>query len=227
MTRQTITPESLPGMDEAQRRKEWHQYYSEKRIGHQWLQMDMLAGLAARRILEVGPYLGLVTAMLDNAGYDVTTLDLFPPPFQKPERPNIQADLLSLDPDRIKGFDAILCCETLEHLPWDSADSVLRAFHASGSPHLVLSVPYEGLQFGWSIYANPFTWRKYLSLKKLRWFKTFEPDPDPWGHKWELGYNGYGLRRWEAVVAGAGWTIMRREFSHPCRSVFHLCERLS
>jgi len=225
MSRQTITPETLPQIDEAQRRREWHQYYSQKRIGHQWLQADLLSGLDVRRVLEVGPYLGLVTAMLDNAGYDVTTLDLFPPPFDKPERPNIEADLLSLDPDRIEGFDVILCCETLEHLPWASVPGVLRSFNTGGSRYLVLSVPYEGLQFGFSIYANPFVWRQYLSLKKLRRFRDFEPDPDPWGHKWELGYKGFGVKRWEGVIADAGWTIKRREFSHPCRSVFHLCER--
>jgi Methyltransferase domain len=225
MSRQTITPDSLPDMDASKRRREWHLYYSEKRIGHQWMQIDLLSGLDVARVLEVGPYLGLVTAMLDNAGYDVTTLDLFAPPFTKPERPNIEADLLSLKPERIAGFDAILCCETLEHLPWESSPGILRTFHDSGARYLVLSVPYEGFQFGWSIYLNPFTWRQYLSLKKLNRFRTFRPDPDPWGHKWELGFKDYDLKRWEAVIADAGWTIRRREFSHPCRSVFHLCER--
>ena len=225
MSRQTVTPETLPEMDDARRRREWHLYYSEKRIGHQWMQVDLLSGLGVRRVLEVGPYLGLVTAMLDNAGYDVTTLDLFAPPFQRPERPNIEADLLMLDPKRIEGFDAILCCETLEHLPWQSTGDVLRAFHDSGARHLILSVPYEGLQFGWSIYVNPFVLRQYLALKKLRRFRAFTPDTDPWGHKWELGYKGFGVKRWEGEIEGAGWTIRRREFSHPCRSVFHLCER--
>ncbi len=225
MTRQTITPETLPELDEAKRRREWHQYYSEKRISHQWQQVQMLAGLDVHRVLEVGPYLGLVTAMLDNGGYDVTTLDLFPPPFVSPERPNIEADLLSLDPARIQGFDAILCCETLEHLPWEAAPGVLRAFQASGARYLVVSVPYEGFQFSWSFYVNRFTWRQYLSLKKFSRFRVFVPDADPWGHKWELGFKDYGVKNWEGVIAEAGWTILQREFSHPCRSAFHLCER--
>ncbi len=227
MSRETLTPENVPHLDDAKRRAEWHQYYSEKRIGHQWLQVHMLAGLDVNRILEVGPYLGLVTAMLDNGGYDVTTLDLFPPPFHRPERPNIEADLTTLDPSGIEGFDAIMCCETLEHLSWNTAPSILAAFHASGAPYLVLSVPYEGFQFAWSVYLNPFTWRQYLSLKKFRRFKSFAPDPDPWGHKWELGYKGFAVKDWEAVITAAGWRIVQREFSHPCRSVFHLCERVA
>ena len=225
MSRQTLTPESVPEMDAAKRRSEWHQYYSEKRIGHQWMQVDMLAGLGVNRILEVGPYLGLVTAMLDNAGYDVTTLDLFPPPFQAPVRPNIEADLTKLKPERIEGFDAIMCCETLEHLPWTAAPEILSTFHASGARNLIVSVPYEGFQFAWSLYLNPFTWRQSLSLKKLRRFRAFEPDDDPWGHKWEIGYRGYSVGRWEAAIKASGWRVVKRQFSHPCRSVFHLCER--
>ena len=88
---------------------EWHRYYSAKRISQQWFQVHLLKDLPGRRVLEVGPYLGLVTAMLDNAGYDVTTFDILPPVFERPARPHIVADLLTLDPSEIAGFDTILC----------------------------------------------------------------------------------------------------------------------
>lgn len=226
MKRDIITPASRDAMDDKARRlAEWHGYHSEKRIVQQWMQLNLLGGLQVDRLLEVGPYLGFVTALLDNAGYDVTTLDLFPPPFDKPERPHIEADLTKLDPATIAGFDTILCCETLEHLHWGQAGEVLRCFHEAGARNLIVSVPYEGLQFGLSLYANRFTWRHALSLKKFRRFMTFKPHEDPWGHKWELGFRGFSLRRWEEQIAASGWRIARREFTHPCRSVFHVCER--
>ena len=226
MDRDVITPITRSSMDDAaNRRAEWHAYHSEKRIGQQWMQINLLAGLEVSRILEVGPYLGLVTAMLDNAGYDVSTLDLFEPPFEKPQRPHIKADLTSFEPETIAGFDVILCCETLEHLSWDDALPVLTKFHDSGARYLVLSVPYEGFQLGWSVYLNPFTWRHAFALKKLRGGKTFKVHDDPWGHKWERGYKGYPVKRWEALIEASGWKIRQRDFTHPCRSVFHLCER--
>lgn len=226
MKRDIITPESRAAMDdEARRLAEWHAYHSEKRIGQQWMQLNLLAGLGARNVLEIGPYLGFVTALLDNAGYDVTTLDLFPPPFARPQRPHIEADLTTLQPEAIAGFDAMLCCETLEHLTWEQACAALKTFHRSGNGHLIVSVPYEGPQVGVSFYANAFTWRHALSLKKFKLFKRFRPHTDPWGHKWELGFRGYGLKRWEAALRDAGWNILRREFTHPCRSVFHVCCR--
>ena len=48
--------------------KAWHGHYSEKRIAHQWLQVALLQELPIRRVLEIGPYLGLVTAMMAGAG---------------------------------------------------------------------------------------------------------------------------------------------------------------
>ena len=65
----------------AERRREWFRYYSEKRITHQWFQVHLLEGLAGvERVLEIGAHLGLVTALLDNAGFEVTTLDRWPKP---------------------------------------------------------------------------------------------------------------------------------------------------
>ena len=66
----------------AERKREWLRYYSPKRIHEQLLEVRMLAGLPIASVLEIGPYLGLVTAMLDNAGFEVTssptTLDFGP-----------------------------------------------------------------------------------------------------------------------------------------------------
>ncbi len=207
-----------------QRLAEWHRYYSAKRIGQQWFQVHLLGTLPVRRVLEVGPHLGLVTAMLDNAGYEVATLDLLPRGFERPERPHTIADLLTIDSVAITGFDAILCCETLEHLGWNDVDRVLAAFRRSGAPYLIVSVPYESFQINLSLYVNARTLRQGFALKKLRFLKSFTPDPDPHGHKWEVGYRDTGLRAWEAKLARAGWRIRARDFTTPTRSVFHVLE---
>ena len=205
-------------------RARWSAYYTAKRIGHQWLQVDLLNGLPARRVLEVGPYFGLVTAMLVHAGYDVTTLDLGPRRFDRPAAPHIEADLLALDPARIRGFDAILCCETLEHLPWHRVPDALAAFQASGARHLIVSVPYEAFQIAFSFHLNRHWFEHGFTLKKLRFLRRFRPEPAG-GHQWEIGYRGHGLTAWERMLTAAGWRLARRAFTQPCRSVFHVLER--
>ena len=93
--------------------QKWHDYYTEKRIVHQWMQVHLLKDLPVRRILEIGPYLGLVTAMLRNAGYQTTILDLADAPiFPSPDVPRIAGDIRDLDGGALATgeFDAILCC---------------------------------------------------------------------------------------------------------------------
>jgi len=203
---------------------QWLSYYRQKRVVHQWTQLDMLAGADARRVLEIGPAFGLVTAMLANAGYEVTTLDRLEQQFVNPWVPHIEADITALAAENIAGFDAILCCETLEHIDWDAVPPVLAALHDSGARYLVVSVPYAAFQIAFDLYLNASVLRHYFSMKKLLSRRDYPREP-PGGHQWELGYKGYPLKRWETRLETSGWRILRREFTAHTRSVFHLLER--
>jgi hypothetical protein len=210
----------------AARRAEWFRYYSEKRIGHQWLQVHLLKDLQVESVLEIGPNLGLVTALLENAGFRPTTLDIRPPQDPNSRAPHIQADLLEVAPERLAGFDAILCCETLEHLPWASVGPVLARLRAAAPRHLVVSVPYQGFQLDVRLHLTLRSARQWFSLKWPRFWRDFrfDPEADPWGHKWEVGYRGRGLGDVETKLAAAGWRIRRRTFTSPTRSVFWLLD---
>jgi len=202
---------------------EWIGYYSRKRIVHQWTQLHLLSTVPCRRVLEIGPAMGLVTALLVNAGYEVDTLDQMPRGFARPEVRHIEKDLGELQAADIAGYDAILCCEALEHLEWPAVGPVLAILRASGARYLVVSVPYMAFQVALDFYANAHTVAQYFSLKKLLNRKEFAPEP-PGGHQWEVGYKGFPLRRWEDTLRDAGWSIRRRDFTEHCRSVFHLLE---
>jgi phospholipid N-methyltransferase len=204
--------------------KKWIRYYSRKRIPHQWMQLDLLSRIDAKRILEVGPAMGAVTAMLENSGYEVTTLDYMEQQFDYPKVPNIERNLLDVTPAEIRGYDAIICCETLEHLPWDKVAKILDTLYQSEAKYLLTSVPYMGFQITFDIYLNAKTSRTYFSMKKLLNLRDFVPEPE-FGHQWEVGYRQYSLKKWEAKITAAGYKIIDREFSEHCRSVFHLLSR--
>jgi hypothetical protein len=172
-------------------------------------------------VLEIGPALGLVTSLLVNIGYDVTTLDRGPRSFAYPNVPHLEKDICELRSDEIAGYDAILCCETLEHIEWGRVGSVLATFRESGARYLIVSVPYMGFQVFIELYANSSTLRQYFSMKKLLWTKHFQPEPAG-GHQWEVGYKAYPLAFWEKRLNESGWSIVRRDFTEHCRSVFHL-----
>ena len=204
--------------------KTWLQYCSRKRITHQWMQLNLLARTDAKDVLEVGPAMGAVTALLDNAGYCVTTLDFTDQQFDSPKVAHIKRNILDVEASEIAGHDAIVCCETLEHIPYDSVDRVVRAFRDSGARHLLVSVPYMAFQVTFALYFNAHTFTQYFSMKKLRFLRSFVPEPG-FGHQWEVGYRGYKLESWEAKLERCGYRIISREFTEHCRSVFHLLER--
>ena len=214
------------GIGRDERKREWIRYYSAKRIYEQLLQVHMLEGLAVDTVLEIGPYYGLVTAMLDNAGYEVTTMDLIPRSFEKPDRPHVLMDLTAIEPEKLRGYDCIMCCATLEHIHFDQAIAALRAFRDAGPAVVLISVPYQGMQMFFQAYLNRYKAAEHFSLKKFRFLRRFAFDPaaDPYGHKWEIGYRGQSLKRFEATLRDIGFRILRRDFSYPSYCVFHTLE---
>lgn len=211
-----------------QARLAWRQYYTEKRIVHQWFQADLInrlpppgGGAPVKRVLEVGPYLGVVTALLKNVGYEVTTLDVEPPRPDSVADRHIQVDLRAVKPEQLEGQDCILCCETLEHLAWERVSGVLEVFAASETPWLVISVPYSGLQAGFQLYFNPrrLTKRSFFKFNRHRRFRC--PDPEDFGtHKWEVGYRGFTVEDLRAKLEAAGYAIEREAYTSGTRAIF-------
>lgn len=220
--------EFLPAVriEKEHRKHEWARYYSPKRVHEQLLQVQILKGCRIDTVLEIGPYYGLVTAMLDNAGYEVTTLDMIERSFERPARPHIVMDLTRIDRDKIRGFDCVMCCATLEHIHYEEATEALRAFREVGTRYAAIAVPYMGFQLFFRLYLNRYTVQEHFSLKKFRGLRTYRFDAvaDPYGHKWEIGFRGRSLKRYEKNLTDLGWRIVRREFSYPSFSVFHLLE---
>jgi hypothetical protein len=200
---------------------EWNAYYSRKRIIQQWTQIHLLGTVDCTKVLEVGPGLGLVTSLLVNVGYEVHTLDRVPRAFDYPDVPHLEREICDLRSDEVSGYDAILCCETLEHIEWYRVGSVLSTFRDSGAKYLIVSVPYMAFQVFLEVYFNINTFKQYFSMKKMLWRKNFTAEP-PGGHQWEVGYRGFPLRTWENRLKDSGWSIVQRDFTEHCRSVFHL-----
>ena len=217
---------SADRIDSEDRKQEWIRYYSKKRIYEQLLQVQMLQGLPIDTILEIGPYYGFVTAMLDNAGYQVTTMDMIPRSFERPDRPHIEMDLTNVDIEKLKGFDCIMCCATLEHIHFDQAQATLRTFRDTGARYVLISVPFQGTQLFFQIYWNRYIFHEHLSFKKLRFLRPFEFDSqaDPYGHKWEIGYKGCSLKQFEKIFEQIGFNILKRDFSYPSYCVLHMLE---
>ena len=115
-----------------------------------------------------------------------------------------------------------MCCATLEHIPYPKSVAALRAFREADAPYVLISVPYQGNQLFYQLYVNGMTLASHFSWKKGRARKEFKVDPDPAGHKWEIGYKGRSLESYESMLTEMGFEILRRAFSYPSFAVFHM-----
>ena len=78
---------------------------------------------------------GFVAWFLQNAGLEVTTMDIDPD-----LKPTIVGSVVDIPlPD--DSFDLVMCCQLLEHLPYDNFVPALLQLHRVAKKHVVLSLP--------------------------------------------------------------------------------------
>jgi 2-polyprenyl-3-methyl-5-hydroxy-6-metoxy-1,4-benzoquinol methylase len=208
------------------RAKEFFRYYNAKRARHQHMQVSMLETAAIeglKNLTEIGSLYGYATGLFQSAGFSVTTIDVKQNILGELVTKHITKNILDINENDLKGSDVIVCCETLEHIPWEQAVDRLSLFHRSNSKYLLISVPYRSphliLNIEWAHLHATFK----FAVKKLtsRW-KTFRAAPEEWGHQWEIGYKGYPLVRLERALEKAGWTIVKRKHEVPSGSILIL-----
>lgn len=118
------------------------QYVTEERWCSYYNQMKEIISSGAESVLLIGVGDGLIPYIMSkvNPAIKIVTYD-----FDKRLNPDICGDVrkLSLQVDK---FDAIVCCQVLEHLPFDEFEGVLSQIGMSMNKggKLILSLPDSG-----------------------------------------------------------------------------------
>ncbi len=190
-------------------------YDSRGRFASYWHQVDEVLEAGPGRVLEVGTGNGFVAMYLKARGLDVLTVDS-----DEDLRPDVVGDVRDLAlPDG--SFDSVLCCQVLEHLPYEDFPGALsEIFRVTGS-HAVISLP-----------DHSYSYRLFLEVPRIGAFarvlslsRPTRTDELPGrSHYWEIGMAGYPLRRIKRDIEGAGFRIRRtfRVFEHPYHRFFIL-----
>lgn len=170
-------------------------------------QVDEVLAFEPRRVLEVGPGPGIVTHALRSAGVEVLTLDV-----ESSLQPDVLGSVTDI-PLRDHAVDVIVCCQVLEHLPFEQFIPALKELRRVSCKGGVLSLP--DITPGYFLRLNlPILRRRSLARSRTR---QSPPDIVPEnrhqrdGHFWEIGVKGTQPSQVSAAVRESGWTI-RREF---------------
>jgi ubiquinone/menaquinone biosynthesis C-methylase UbiE len=135
-------------------------------------------------------------------GVSVTVLDIDPD-----LEPDIQASVENM-PLKENAFDVSVCCQVLEHLPFERFTVALKEIRRVTRSHLVLSLPDNNRFFNFKLQLGSFNNALQGSIPRLRPKPIGKSRYDQMGHFWEIGFRGYGLSKVKTVISDSGWRLL-------------------
>jgi SAM-dependent methyltransferase len=172
-----------------------HTYDNKRRLASYWHQIDECLTLGGKTVLVVGKGSGLPLYMLARQGLTVTTLDI-----QPDLRPDILGDVRQM-PFVDRTFDVTLCCQVLEHMPFEFFADALCELKRILRRGLVLSLPDRGPYS--KIIPRLLRKRTVLTLPSIQ----LQPWVGKGGHFWEVNTPGCRLHDLQGVIQEVGFEI--------------------
>lgn len=182
-----------------------------------WNQIQETLSLRPRKALEIGPGNQVVTDYLRKNGVLVTTVDI-----DKRLKPDFVASVTNLSKLKSNSFDVVICCQVLEHIPFQQFCIALSQIHRVTKKNAIISLPHFGKNL---IFA--------LTLPLQRWLKIKVMVPYPLKHEfdgqhyWEIGKLGYPLRLITTQMQKKGFKLIKTYtvFENPYHRFFILEKR--
>lgn len=161
-------------------------YVNLPRWNSYWHQIVETTMLNPENVLIIGMGDNIVGEILMRQGITVYTFD-----FDKTLHPDFVGNITEIDSIlQGKHFDAVLCCQVLEHLPYDNFENILRKLKLCAD-NVIISLPYSPIHFGMDI-KIPRIGICRININIHRFFRKLKWNGQ---HYWEIGYRGYTKRR--------------------------------
>ena len=111
--------------------------------------------------------------------------------------PTYEGDLREIARIVKKKYDCIICCQVLEHLPYDQFEGILRQLKGICNRRFILSLPQHRLPFVIDV-ETPWFRKALRCYIEKSWVKSI-----PWNgqHYWEVGIRGHRRRDIVEVVS--------------------------
>ena len=188
-------------------------YNDKSRWMSYWYQAREVVNFNPGNVLVVGKGDGLISEYFKLIGIKTTTLDI-----DKSLNPNVVASVLNM-PFSDNEFDAVLCAQVLEHLPFEDFNKALLEIKRVTRSSTVISLPHFGPAI--RIFLKiPFLPELKLSLRLTYPIKhRFKGE-----HYWEIGKRNYPLKLIKSEMIKSGFSIKKdyTVFENPAHHFFIL-----
>lgn len=201
-------------------------YLSLERMASYYYQMDLTldalesVGGDSLRILEVGGSNNILTSCLSSyfaangQTHEIVSLDLDPS-----ASPDIVGDVREI-PLGEGSVDVAVCCEVLEHLPFEDVARALRELKRVTHGFVILTIPHASLYLSLVARASRRQMRSLLLNLLEPSFIGFKRGRLEWSHHWEIGYRGYPVSRLTSLMSDEGFRV-ERDFRNPLFPTHH------
>lgn len=166
--------------------KNFSSYVSKYRYNSYWHQLDETLKSQPKTVLEIGVGSSVTSSYLKHLGIDVITLDL-----ESELKPTICASVTDL-PIESNSIDTVVCCQVLEHLPFELFEKCLSELHRVCKNTLVLSLPDKTPGISIILRMPNFLFKNFGF--SIPW-AIREPIKEIKEHHWEIGRRGYPVKR--------------------------------
>lgn len=165
-------------------------YVNEKRWNSYWHQIDEVIQLKAKSLLIIGSADNIVRKILSEYLSDIRTVDIDPELY-----PDYLISVSDLDSVCVDKFEVILCCQVLEHLPFDLFEKSILQLSQVCSGFCILSLPQMYYRFRMSLYIQTHElYYQYIYNRKNIDYK-FNGE-----HYWEIGVENCSLKEIEIII---------------------------
>lgn len=188
-------------------------YDDKRRWASYWYQIKEILDFNPKKVLIIGKGNGLVSEYLKLAGIKIVVLDI-----DETLKPDIIASVLKM-PFADNEFDAILCAQVLEHLPYEDFFKAISEIRRVSKTSAVISLPHFGpaIRFLFKFPILPeIKFMIKLPYPKVHKFKG--------EHYWEIGKRGYSLKKIKKEIIKSG-TVIEKDyivFENPLHHFFVL-----
>jgi hypothetical protein len=144
-----------------------------------------------KSVLIVGIGDNIVATILAQHGVQVSTFD-----FDHSLHPDIIGNVVNIKEIlQEQRFDVLLCCQVLEHLPYENFEKIIKQFSEIAN-NVIISLPYSSTYFKVDI-KIPWIRERRIFLDIQNGHKLFKPNKE---HYWEIGYKGYSKGKIEKCI---------------------------
>lgn len=178
---------------------DFNNYVDEHRWNSYWNQINEALKAKGDTVLVIGAGDGIVADVLRKFGKKVDTFD-----FDKALKPDIVGSVTEIDKIVKNRYDVVLCCQVLEHIPFDKFEGVIGR---------IKNVLTDGGTFILSLPNNSIRWIINLKIPKMPEIKKKAITKKPIRKKWDIDRDGFGEHYWEINAKGTEEKVIKKILS--------------